>query len=70
MKVDPLYSLGNYEKVGKARALESIIVRNGKYREGDLISGLKNQEWINRYFKFKTWTNEKKTLKQMVELLH
>jgi hypothetical protein len=42
MKVDPIYSLGNYEKVGKARALESIIVRNGKYREGDLISGLKD----------------------------
>lgn len=42
MQVDPLYTLGNYETVGKVRALESIIVRNGKYREGDLISGLKN----------------------------
>jgi hypothetical protein len=42
MRVDPLYVLGNYEKVGKVRALESIIVRNGKYREGDLISGLKS----------------------------
>lgn len=40
----------------KVRFLESIVVREGKHREGEVISGLKDEEWVKNHFKFKTWS--------------
>lgn len=68
--VDPIYSIGNYQSVEKVRVLESIVVKDGEYREGDLISGLKDEKWVKKYFKFQNWTEEKKNLKQLIDFLH
>ena len=54
--VNPIYSIGNYESVDKVRVLESIIVKEGDHREGDLISGLKDEKWVKKYFKFQNWS--------------
>ena len=56
MLVDRVYNIGNYESVDKVRFLESIVVRGGKHREGEVISGLKHEEWVKQYFKFKNWS--------------
>lgn len=67
--VDPVYNIGNYEEVDKVRMLESIIVKEGRHREGEVISGLKDEEWVKKYFKFKNWNQERKNLKLLIDLL-
>jgi hypothetical protein len=34
-----------------------------------VISGLKDEEWVKKYFKFKSWTQERKNLKLLIDLL-
>ena len=55
--------------MGKARVLESIVMRGGAYREGELISGLKEEEWIKEHFGMKGWGEEKKLLEKLMEEL-
>ena len=70
LQVNPIYAIGNYESVGKVRVLESIIVREGRHREGKLISGLKSEDWIKKHFKMQGWSQERRTLKGLIDLLH
>lgn len=67
LQVPPVYKIGNYEGKSKVRVLESIVVKGRPQRPGEIISGLKDEEWTKKYFNFRTWSDEKKALSTLIE---
>ena len=49
------YPIGNYRDVGTVKGLAAIAVRGSEEVEGELISGLKGESWVQRYFKVGEW---------------
>jgi hypothetical protein len=67
LQVPTVYKIGNYQGMSKVRVLESIVVKGRPQRPGEIISGLKDEEWTKKYFNFRAWSDEKKALSTLIE---
>ena len=70
MNLPEYYQLNNYKAVGKVRVLESIVLKGSNPREGELISGLRDEKWVSRYFRVEKWKTELKILDGILDVVH
>ena len=63
------YPIGNYKDVRSVKGLTAITVRDGDEIEGEIISGLKGEKWVERYFRVGEWREEKGIVKEMVDMV-
>jgi len=63
MQVPKVYKIGNYSQMSGVKESSPLVYKNALRSEGELISGLKSEEWVQKYFYFESWNAEKKLMK-------
>lgn len=63
------YPIGNYKDFRTVKGLTAITVRDSDEVEGEIISGLKGEQWVERYFGVQAWREEKGMVKEMVDMI-
>ena len=70
MKVPKSYKIGNYKKIKSVQKAEPLIYGNVNKVQGELITGLKGEDYIKKHYNFATWRQEKSLIVSTLNIFH
>jgi hypothetical protein len=70
MAVPKSYQIGNFEGLDWVKTAHSLIYNHASPQPGELISGLKSENWVKKHFKMGGWGEEKGMLTSTIGIFH
>lgn len=70
MAVPKSYNIGNFEALDWVKTADSLVYSSSSRQAGELISGLKNEDWVKKHFKMGGWSEEKGVLTSTIGIFH
>ena len=70
LKVPSTYKLGNHHSFRKSKTAKPLVYGDASIESGELISGLKGEEWVKEHYDFDGWHKEKKLFISTLTQLH